>query len=83
MQPLQAEIASLKSELTKVKSDLGKVKAKANDNEQYSRRNNIRIFRLQEEDGEDCYETVLTFYKDVLTWGEKNLTERIVWENQK
>ena len=36
-----------------------KAKANAHTNEQYSRRNNIRIFGLPEEDGEDCFQKVL------------------------
>ena len=35
--------------------------AKANDIEQYSRRNNIRIFGLADTEGEDCYNVVLNF----------------------
>ena len=36
---LQKEISCLKDELAKLKSELAEVKAKANNNEQYSRRN--------------------------------------------
>jgi FtsZ-binding cell division protein ZapB len=54
--PLYAEIKSLKSEVSSLRSELSEVKAKANENEQYSRRNNIRICRLGEENNENCYE---------------------------
>ena len=59
VKPLNEEIASLQSEVTKLKSKFIEASAKANDNEQYSRRNNIRIFRLAETEGEDCYDEVL------------------------
>ena len=59
VKPLNKEIASLQSEVTKLKSKLIEASAKANDNEQYSRRNNIRIFGLAETEGEDCYDEVL------------------------
>ena len=49
--PLQAEIASLKSDLINLRSQLVEAKAKSNDNEQYSQRNNIRVFGLPEEAG--------------------------------
>ncbi|KAJ7390354.1 hypothetical protein OS493_025605 [Desmophyllum pertusum] len=68
--PLQAEIASLKSELNILRSQLTEVKAKANDNEQYSRRNNIRIFGLPEEEGEDCYRKVL--------WAQCNVNNSVI-----
>ena len=42
------------------------MKAKANKNEQYSRRNSIRIFGLNEEEGEDCYDKVLQLCENVL-----------------
>ena len=42
------------------------MKAKANNNEQYWRRNSIRIFGLNEEEGEDCYDKVLQLCENVL-----------------
>ncbi|CAB4028541.1 Hypothetical predicted protein [Paramuricea clavata] len=59
VKPLHTEIASLKDEVTHLKAKLANVEVKANDNEQYSRRNNIRIFGLAEEIKEDCYDKVL------------------------
>ena len=40
---LKKEISCVKDELAKLKNELAEVKAKANKNEQYSRRNSIRI----------------------------------------
>ena len=40
LNPLQAEISSLKSEVHSLRDQLFQVKTQANDNEQYSRRNN-------------------------------------------
>ena len=59
IKPLNKEIVSLQSEVKMLKSKLSEASAKANDNEQYSRRNNIRIFGLPETEGEDCYDLVL------------------------
>ena len=42
------------------------MKAKANANEQHSRRHNIHIFGLPEEDGEDCFQKVLDLCKNDL-----------------
>ena len=66
VKPLQAEITSLKSEVNMLKTRLAETKAMANDNEQYSRRNNIRIFELPEEAGENCYDLVLGFCENEL-----------------
>ena len=64
--PLQKEISCLKDELAKLKSELDEVKAKANNNKQYSRRNSIRIFGQNEEEGEDCYAKVVDLCGNVL-----------------
>jgi len=64
--PLQKEISCLTDELAKLKSELDEVKAKANNNEQYSRRNSIRIFGQNEEEGEDCYAKVVDLCENVL-----------------
>ena len=59
--------------------------AKADNNEQYSRRNSIRIFGLNEEEGKDCCDVVLDLCENVLEievdrdqWG----MNWIEWENQ-
>ena len=66
--PLRKEISGLKDELATLKSELDEVKAIANNNEQYSRSNSIRILGLimSEEDGEDCYDNVLDLCENVL-----------------
>ena len=64
--PLQKEISWVKDELAKLKSDLAEEKAKANNNEQFWRRNSLRIFGLNEEEGEDYYDKVLQLCENVL-----------------
>ena len=59
LKPLQADIKLLKSENEALRSELAEVKAKCNENEQYSRRNNVRIFGLPENVHENCYDVVL------------------------
>ena len=56
---IRTEVEDLKEEVVKLKSLLDTVTQKAIDNEQYSRRNNIRIFGIPEVQGEDCYEIIL------------------------
>ena len=56
---IRMEVEDLKEEVVKLKSLLDTVTQKAIDNEQYSRRNNIRIFGIPEVQGEDCYEIIL------------------------
>ena len=53
---IRMEVEDLKEEVVKLKSLQDTVTQKAIDNEQYSRRNNIRIFGIPEVQGEDCYE---------------------------
>ena len=66
IQPLQEEIASLKDEVALLKSKFVMVEAKANENEQYSQQNIIRIFGLSEAKEENCYKTVINLCKDEL-----------------
>ena len=56
---IRMEVEDLKEEVVKLKSLMDTVTQKAIDNEQYSRRNNIRIFGIPEFQGEDCYEIIL------------------------
>ena len=58
IKPLNKEIALLQCEVRMLKSKLTEASAKP-DNQQYSRRSNIRIFGLAETEGEDCYDVVL------------------------
>ena len=57
--PLQHQIDSLKDELNKAQIHI-------NHNHQYSRGCNIRIFGIQEIEGENCSEVVLNFLKKEL-----------------
>ena len=59
VQPLLNYIADLEANLIKVKSH-------ANENEQYSRRCNVRIYGIPEEQGENCYDAVLKFCENDL-----------------
>lgn len=65
LNPLQAEMLSLKSEVHSLRDQLTQVKAQANDNEQYSRRNNVRIFGLLEVLNENCYDIVLDLCQEL------------------
>ena len=64
--PLQEEITNLKDQLAKLMSELNEVKVKANSNEQYSRRNSVRIFGLNKEERENCYDKVLNLCQNEL-----------------
>ena len=59
VQPLKNKIAELEVQLDQVKSH-------ANDNEQYSRRCNVRIYGIPEEKGENCYDAVVNFCRNCL-----------------
>ena len=56
----------MKEENSQLKENLKKIATKANDNEQYSRRNNIRIFGLQEDKSKSTSESVVNFLKHEL-----------------
>ena len=49
-----------------MKTELAETKSKANANEQYTRRTNVRIFGLTELESEDCYEVLLEFCENKL-----------------
>ena len=49
-----------------LKSELAIVRRKCNENEQYSRRANIRIFGIPEDKGEDCMKKILAFLNEQL-----------------
>ena len=59
--PLNVKVGCLER-----KTELAEIKSKANANEQYSRRNNVRIFGLPELEGEDCYQVLLAFCENDL-----------------
>ena len=56
----------LKKQIDDLSVELNEVKKHANENEQYSRRCNIRIFGLPELENEICYEVVTEFCKTKL-----------------
>ena len=49
-----------------LKTEQAEIKSKANANEQYSRRNNVRIFGLPEVEGKDYYQALLAFCENDL-----------------
>ena len=60
---IQENIMPLKKQIDDLSAELNEVKKHANENEQYSRRCNIRIFGLPELENENCYEVVSEFCK--------------------
>lgn len=58
---IATEITPLKEVIKHLHRKLDEVQSKANENEQYSRRNNIRIHGINQTDDEDCYEEVINF----------------------
>ena len=59
---IQENIMPLKKQIDDLSVELNEVKKHANENEQYSRRCNIRIFGLPELENENCYEVVTEFF---------------------
>ena len=64
--PLEEKVCMLENKIVDMKCELSRVSVKANDNEQYSRRYNIRIFGCNEEQGENCSEKVVELCKNNL-----------------
>ena len=64
--PLNIKVGCLEQEVEVLKTELAEIKSKANANEQYSRRNNVRILGLPEAEGEDCYQVLLAFCENDL-----------------
>jgi peptidoglycan hydrolase CwlO-like protein len=56
----------LQEDLNKLNRRLNEVQNKANDNEQYSRRNNLRIYGIAEKQIENCYDEVTKFCNEEL-----------------
>lgn len=59
-------VTPLRNKIHDLKSELANVRRKCNENEQYSRRANIRIFGIPEEKGEDCMKKTLAFLDEQL-----------------
>ena len=68
---IEAALTPLKAEIIKLENQLLEVQEKSNDNEQYSRRYNVRIYGVEpvadgNDEGEDCVKTVIDFCSDQL-----------------
>lgn len=63
---VQKATAPLLRKISMLESQLAEAKAHANDNEQYVRKYNLRFVGLDEEEGEDCREKIVSFCKDTL-----------------
>ena len=66
VQSLSKEYADLRLDNDNMKEDIKSLMLKANANEQYSRKYNIRIGGIKEEPEEDSYEKVSTFFQSKL-----------------
>jgi len=55
-------VAPLKQEIADLRKEIVEAKRKGNDNEQYSRRSNVRIYGFPEEKDEDCTAKVVDFF---------------------
>ena len=66
VEPLEEKVLMLESKLADMSNELSRVCLKANDNEQYSRRYNVRIFGCVEEEGESCSQKVTNLCRDKL-----------------
>lgn len=58
---IDAAVAPLQKIIGDLRKDLNVVQIKANDNEQYSRRCNLRSYRINEDEDEDCSVLVREF----------------------
>ena len=61
---LKAEIAILEGKVKTLEGTIEKVAAKANDNEQFSRRQNVRVTGFVEEDDENCAEKFVNLCRE-------------------
>ena len=61
IEPLNKTIVDLQERVSSLESQLSHVANMANDNEQYSRRSNVRISGFDEEQGENCVEKITVF----------------------
>jgi len=70
LQQALADVADLRKELTTLKKDFKEVKEDSlrrdDELEQYQRRNNLRVFGIEESDGEDTDQLLLDLFKDKL-----------------
>ena len=64
LKELKAEIAILEGKVKTLEGTIEKVAAKANDNEQFSRRQNVRVTGFVEEDDENCAEKFVNLCRE-------------------
>ena len=64
LKELKAEIAVLEGKVKTLEGTIEKVAAKANDNEQFSRRQNVRVTGFVEEDDENCAEKFVNLCRE-------------------
>ena len=64
LKELKAEIAVLEGKVKTLEDTIEKVVAKANDNEQYSRRQNVRVTGFVEEEEENCVEKFVNLCRE-------------------
>ena len=64
LKELKAEIAVLEGKVKTLEDTIEKVAAKANDNEQFSRRQNVRVTGFVEEDEENCAEKFVNLCRE-------------------
>ena len=61
VEPINEKISVLEEKVATLESRLTRVLSMANNNEQYSRRHNVRISGYVEEKGENCVEKIVNF----------------------
>jgi hypothetical protein len=66
MKEIEKAINPLNDRVAVLESCLAEAKLHANNNEQYSRRCNLRIHGIPEKAGENCYDLVIAFCKEEL-----------------
>ena len=64
LKELKAEIAVLEGKVKTLEGTIERVAAKANDNEQFSRRQNVRVTGFVEEDDENCAEKFVNLCRE-------------------
>ena len=66
VEPMKKRIDALEAKVLNIESNLANVLVKANDNEQYSRRHNIRVSGFDEGIDEDCIDKIVKFCNEKL-----------------
>ena len=64
LKDLKAEIADLEGKVKTLEDTIEKVAAKANENEQFSRRQNVKVMDFVEEEEENCAEKFVNLCKE-------------------